>query len=116
TNFHKSGYITQKNTSGMRFNENAKGMPFEKISDVINLFYIQPTKFSEYPETDNKHYYDLNFGNKHVIPPVIQGFLCKKTYDFDNEFIKKHENGNYFLDENIFSKFDLNLYIYIRKH
>ncbi|MBD3311422.1 MAG: hypothetical protein GF349_02925 [Candidatus Magasanikbacteria bacterium] len=118
TNFHKSGLINGKDKNGIKFSNDDKGMPFEEIPDAINLFYIQPTRINAYPKIqDNKEYIEIADSADNLFPPVIQGYLCRKSYNFEEEFIKNKSNkGKYFLDKNILDKFDLNLYLYVKKH
>jgi hypothetical protein len=116
TNFHKSGLITKKDTRDQRYSVDICGMNFEEIKDAIMLFYIQPTFIEHYPEVqDEKHYIELTMEGREILPPIIQGYLCKKDYDFENCFISEHTDGHFFIDANILSKFNLNLYIYVRR-
>lgn len=116
TNFHKSGKVVRKNKGGEKFKGEIHGKSLEEIPGAINLFYIQPTTISKYPEIDNKRYYHLDKEGSSIIPPVIQGILCQRSYDFRTKFMDKHIQGSYFIDKRILSKFNLNLFIYVRKH
>jgi hypothetical protein len=116
TNFHKSGSITLKDVNDQRFSTDISGMNFEEIKDLIMLFFIRPVLVEYYPEAkESKKYYELTIESYEVLPPVIQGYLCLKDFDFEKCFIAKHPEGHYFVDRNILSRFNLDLYTYVRR-
>lgn len=116
TNFHDSGMVSQKDKFGKGPNKNIKSKAFKEVDDCITLFFIQPTTLDKYPEIDNKQYIPLDNSGQNILPPIIQGYLCKESYNFQEEFVDKQPEGNYFIDENFFSEFNLVLYIYVRKY
>ena len=118
-NFHKSGEVTTKNSTGERFGvDKSYSIALEHFKDGNNnLCFLQPESWEVYPiVTDQKNYVELTRGDLNVLPPIIQLYICKDDSRILEAHAKIRKTIKWFVDENILKQFGLKLFISVRSH
>jgi hypothetical protein len=118
-NFHKSGEVTTKSSTGERFDhDKSYSVALERFKDGKNdLCFLQPVAWEVYPVvTDQKNYVELTRGDLNVLPPIIQFYVCVDDSRILAAHAKVRKTVNWFVDENILKQFGLKLFISVRSH
>ena len=118
-NFHRSGEVTTKSSTGERFgNEKSYSVSLENFKDGNNdLCFLQPVDWKIYPVVnDQRIYIELTQGDLNVLPPIIQFYVCADDSRILAAHKKIRKTTKWFVDENILRQFGLKLFISVRSH